>query len=100
MKQFEVLIEPCHNLQTESTLDEDAEKLLAMQSDDNDDAVAFVDANVALEVPEVPGYDLEEAMRTPGCLVDTHCHLDFICRKLRWQVELELYCFGVLWQIL
>lgn len=68
-----------------------------MQNDDDDDVV---DANVALEdenfsVPDVPGYDLEEAMKTPGCLIDTHCHLDFISRKLRWQVELEFDSYGI-----
>ena len=69
-------------------------------NDNNDDVVTSVapeDENVPSS--GVPGYDLDEAMKTPGGLIDTHCHLDFICRKLRWQVKLDSCSFWVQFRI-
>ena len=34
----------------------------------------------------VPDYDLDQAMIAEGKLIDTHFHLDFICKRLGWQV--------------
>ncbi len=37
----------------------------------------------------VPDYDLAQAMIAEGHLIDTHFHLDFICKRLGWQVILN-----------
>jgi hypothetical protein len=38
------------------------------------------------DVSAVPDYDVDKAMSTEGRLIDTHCHLDFIWRKLALKV--------------
>jgi hypothetical protein len=41
----------------------------------------------SLEQSTVPDYDLAVAMSTEGKLIDTHFHLDFICRRLKIRVR-------------
>ena len=56
------------------------------------DATANGDWSRSSWPSKIPDYDLAAAMSIPGQLIDTHFHLDFICRRLRNQVTIDNGC--------